>query len=290
MTKNEGWLQPYEERINSALESSLPEDKTILTQAIRYSVLSGGKRLRPLLVHLSSELGSALPEAKDTVSCSVELIHCYSLIHDDLPAMDDDSLRRGKPTCHKKFGEAIAILAGDALQPLAYTLITGSNQIEEKMKAKLVSTLSKACGWDGMVEGQILDISHHDYLSLEELDSIHMKKTGILIIACLEMGGMISNLPETEIKLLKKFGEKVGLAFQIRDDIIDLESPSEISGKSQGSDLVKEKITYPSLIGIKASKERAIELSEEAKEFAKKLSGDSNKLLKLCDFIVQRDY
>lgn len=290
MTKNEGWLQPYEERINSALESSLPEDKTILTQAIRYSVLSGGKRLRPLLVHLSSELGSALPEAKDTVSCSVELIHCYSLIHDDLPAMDDDSLRRGKPTCHKKFGEAIAILAGDALQPLAYTLITGSNQIEEKMKAKLVSTLSRACGWDGMVEGQILDISHHDYLSLEELDSIHMKKTGILIIACLEMGGMISNLPETEIKLLKKFGEKVGLAFQIRDDIIDLESPSEISGKSQGSDLAKEKITYPSLIGIKASKERAIELSEEAKEFAKKLSGDSNKLLKFCDFIVQRDY
>ena len=290
MTKNEGWLQPYEERINSALESSLPEDKTILTQAIRYSVLSGGKRLRPLLVHLSSELGSALPEAKDTVSCSVELIHCYSLIHDDLPAMDDDSLRRGKPTCHKKFGEAIAILAGDALQPLAYTLITGSNQIEEKIQVKLVSTLSKACGWDGMVEGQILDISHHDYLSLEDLDSMHMKKTGILIIACLEMGGMISNLPETEIKLLKQFGKKVGLAFQIRDDIIDLESPSEVSGKSQGSDLVKEKITYPSLIGMKASKERAIELSEEAKEFAKKLSGDSNKLLKLCDFIVQRDY
>jgi len=290
MTKNEGWLQPYEERINSALESSLPEDKTILTQAIRYSVLSGGKRLRPLLVYLASELGGAPPEAKDTVSCSVELIHCYSLIHDDLPAMDDDSLRRGKPTCHKKFGEAIAILAGDALQPLAYTLITGSNQIEEKIQVKLVSTLSKACGWDGMVEGQILDISHHDYLSLEDLDSMHMKKTGILIIACLEMGGMISNLPETEIKLLKQFGKKVGLAFQIRDDIIDLESPSEISGKSQGSDLVKEKITYPSLIGMKASKERAIELSEEAKEFAKKLSGDSNKLLKLCDFIVQRDY
>ena len=290
MTKNGGWLQPYEDRINSALESSLPEDKTILTQAIRYSVLSGGKRLRPLLVYLASELGSALTEAKDTVSCSVELIHCYSLIHDDLPAMDDDSLRRGKPTCHKKFGEAIAILAGDALQPLAYTLIIESNQIEEKIKVKLVSTLRKACGWDGMVEGQILDISHHDYLSLEELDSMHMKKTGILIIACLEMGGMISNLPEPEIKLLKQFGKKVGLAFQIRDDIIDLESPSEVSGKSQGSDLIKKKITYPSLIGIKASNERAIELSEEAKEFAKKLSGDSNKLLKLCDFIVQRDY
>ena len=117
-----------------------------------------------------------------------------------------------------------------------------------------------------------------------------MKKTGTLIVACLEMGGMVSNLPKPEIKLLKQFGKKVGLAFQIRDDIIDLESPSEISGKSQGSDLVKEKITYPSLIGMKASKERAIELSEEAKEFAKKLSGDSNKLIRLCDFIVQRDY
>jgi len=290
MTKNGGWLQPYEDRINSALESSLPEDKTILTQAIRYSVLSGGKRLRPLLVYLASELGSALTEAKDTVSCSVELIHCYSLIHDDLPAMDDDSLRRGKPTCHKKFGEAIAILAGDALQPLAYTLIIESNQIEDKTKVKLVSILSKACGWDGMVEGQILDISDHDYFSLEELDSMHMKKTGILIIACLEMGGMISDLPEPEIKLLKQFGKKVGLAFQIRDDVIDLESPPEVSGKAQGSDLIKEKLTYPSLIGIKASKERAIELSEEAKEFAKKLSGDSNKLIKLCDFIVQRDY
>lgn len=290
MTEIEGWTQSYIDRINSALESSIPKDKDILTQAIRYSVLSGGKRLRPLLVYLASELGSAPTEAQDNVGCSVELIHCYSLIHDDLPAMDDDSLRRGKPTCHKKFGDAIAILAGDALQPLAYTLITESNQIEDKTKVKLVSILSKACGWDGMVEGQILDISDHDYFSLEELDSMHMKKTGILIIACLEMGGMISDLPEPEIKLLKQFGKKVGLAFQIRDDVIDLESPPEVSGKAQGSDLIKEKLTYPSLIGIKASKERAIELSEEAKEFAKKLSGDSNKLIKLCDFIVQRDY
>ncbi|HIC26640.1 MAG TPA: polyprenyl synthetase family protein [Gammaproteobacteria bacterium] len=290
MTKIEGWTQSYIDRINSALESSIPKDKDILTQAIRYSVLSGGKRLRPLLVYLASELGSAPTKAQDNVGCSVELIHCYSLIHDDLPAMDDDSLRRGKPTCHKKFGDAIAILAGDALQPLAYTLITESNQIEDKTKVKLVSILSKACGWDGMVEGQILDISDHDYFSLEELDSMHMKKTGILIIACLEMGGMISDLPEPEIKLLKQFGKKAGLAFQIRDDVIDLESPPEVSGKAQGSDLIKEKLTYPSLIGIKASKERAIELSEEAKEFAKKLSGDSNKLIKLCDFIVQRDY
>ena len=221
MTKVKGWLQSYENRINSVLPSFLPEDKSILTQAIRYSVLSGGKRLRPLLVYLAAELGNSEKEAQDTLGCAVEFIHCYSLIHDDLPAMDDDSLRRGKPTCHKKFGEAIAILAGDALQPLAYNLITDSNQIENKIKTKLVSTLSKACGWDGMVEGQILDISDHDHFSLEELDTMHMKKTGTLISACLEMGGIISNLQKTEINLLKKFGKKIGLAFQIRDDVID---------------------------------------------------------------------
>ena len=290
MTKVKGWLQSYENRINSVLPSFLPEDKSILTQAIRYSVLSGGKRLRPLLVYLAAELGNSEKEAQDTLGCAVEFIHCYSLIHDDLPAMDDDSLRRGKPTCHKKFGEAIAILAGDALQPLAYNLITDSKQIENKIKTKLVSTLSKACGWDGMVEGQILDISDHDHFSLEELDTMHMKKTGTLISACLEMGGIISNLQKTEINLLKKFSKKIGLAFQIRDDVIDQESPSEVSGKTQGSDLIKDKLTYPSLIGIKASQERANELSEEAKQLAKKLSGNSNKFIKLCDFIVKRDY
>ena len=290
MTKVKGWLQSYENRINSVLPSFLPEDKSILTKAIRYSVLSGGKRLRPLLVYLAAELGNSEKEAQDTLGCAVEFIHCYSLIHDDLPAMDDDSLRRGKPTCHKKFGEAIAILAGDALQPLAYNLITDSKQIENKIKTKLVSTLSKACGWDGMVEGQILDISDHDHFSLEELDTMHMKKTGTLISACLEMGGIISNLQKTEINLLKKFSKKIGLAFQIRDDVIDQESPSEVSGKKQGSDLIKDKLTYPSLIGIKASQERANELSEEAKQLAKKLSGNSNKFIKLCDFIVKRDY
>ena len=290
MTKVKGWLQSYENRINSVLPSFLPEDKSILTKAIRYSVLSGGKRLRPLLVYLAAELGNSEKEVQDTLGCAVEFIHCYSLIHDDLPAMDDDSLRRGKPTCHKKFGEAIAILAGDALQPLAYNLITDSKQIENKIKTKLVSTLSKACGWDGMVEGQILDISDHDHFSLEELDTMHMKKTGTLISACLEMGGIISNLQKTQINLLKKFGKKIGLAFQIRDDVIDQESPSEVSGKTQGSDLIKDKLTYPSLIGIKASQERANELSEEAKQLAKKLSGNSNKFIKLCDFIVKRDY
>ena len=290
MTNSGSWIVPYKERINSALESLLPDDDSILTKAIRYSVLNGGKRLRPLLVYLSSELGNSTSEAQDLVSSAVELIHCYSLIHDDLPSMDDDSLRRGLPTCHKKFGEAIAILAGDALQPMAYSLLTHSNEIEDKLKVNLIALLSEACGQNGMVEGQILDISDHKSLSLEELDYMHNKKTGSLIKACLEMGGLISYLQENEIDLLKEYGEKIGLAFQIRDDIIDLESPSEVSGKNQGTDVLKQKVTYPKVIGMEASKEKAIELCKEAQEIVTNLSGNPVKLIKLSNFISNRHY
>ena len=290
MTNSGSWIVPYKERINSALESLLPDDDSILTKAIRYSVLNGGKRLRPLLVYLSSELGNSTSEAQDLVSSAVELIHCYSLIHDDLPSMDDDSLRRGLPTCHKKFGEAIAILAGDALQPMAYSLLTHSNEIEDKLKVNLIALLSEACGQNGMVEGQIMDISDHKSLSLEELDYMHNKKTGSLIRACLEMGGLISYLQENEIDLLKEYGEKIGLAFQIRDDIIDLESPSEVSGKNQGTDVLKQKVTYPKVIGMEASKEKAIELCKEAQEIVTNLSGNPVKLIKLSNFISNRHY
>ena len=290
MTNSGNWIVPYKERINSVLESLLPDDQSILTRAIRYSVLNGGKRLRPLLVYLSSELGNSTSEAQDLVSCAVELIHCYSLIHDDLPSMDDDSLRRGLPTCHKKFGEAIAILAGDALQPKAYSLLTHSNEIEDKLKVKLVALLSRACGQNGMVEGQILDISDNKSLSLEELDYMHSKKTGSLIKTCLEMGGLISYLQTNDIDLLKEYGEKIGLAFQIRDDIIDLESPSEVSGKTQGADVLNQRVTYPKVIGMEASKKRAIELCKEAQEIITNLSEDPVKLINLSNFISNRHY
>ncbi len=290
MTNSGNWIVPYKERVNSVLESLLPDDGSILTKATRYSVLNGGKRLRPLLVYLSSELGKSTSEAQDLVSCAVELIHCYSLIHDDLPSMDDDSLRRGLPTCHKKFGEAIAILAGDALQPMAYSLLINSNEIEDKLKIKLVALLSKACGQNGMVEGQILDISENKSISLEELDYMHSKKTGSLIKTCLEMGGLISYLQVNDINLLKEYGEKIGLAFQIRDDIIDLESPSEVSGKTQGADVLNQRVTYPKVIGIDASKKRAIELCKEAQEIVTNLSGDPVKLIKLSNFISNRRY
>ena len=290
MTNSGNWIVPYKERVNSVLESLLPDDDSILTKATRYSVLNGGKRLRPLLVYLSSELGNSTNESQDLVSCAVELIHCYSLIHDDLPSMDDDSLRRGLPTCHKKFGEAIAILAGDALQPMAYSLLTHSNEIEDKLKVKLVALLSRACGLNGMVEGQILDISDKKSLSLEELDYMHSKKTGSLIKTCLEMGGLISYLQINDIDLLKEYGEKIGLAFQIRDDIIDLESPSEVSGKTQGADVLNQRVTYPKVIGMEASKKRTIELCKEAQEILTNLSGDPVKFIKLSNFISNRRY
>ena len=290
MTNSGNWIVPYKERVNSVLESLLPDDDSILTKATRYSVLNGGKRLRPLLVYLSSELGKSTSKAQDLVSCAVELIHCYSLIHDDLPSMDDDSLRRGLPTCHKKFGEAIAILTGDALQPMAYSLLTHSNEIEDKLKIKLITLLSKACGQNGMVEGQILDISDNKSLSLEELDYMHSKKTGSLIKTWLEMGGLISYLQVNDINLLKEYGEKIGLAFQIRDDIIDLESPSEVSGKTQGADVLNQRLTYPKMIGMEASKKRAIELCKEAQEMVRYLSGDSVKLIKLSNFISTRHH
>jgi len=268
----------------------LPKDKSILSEAIRYSVLNGGKRLRPLLVYLSSELGTSSEVAQDSVSCAVELIHCYSLIHDDLPSMDDDSLRRGLPTCHKKYGEAVAILAGDAIQPLAYNSLTSCKDIEDKIKVKLISLLANACGQEGMVRGQILDLTNENSSSIEELDLMHSKKTGSLIQACLEMGGLLSKLAANEIDLLSSYGKKIGLAFQIRDDIIDIESPTEISGKTQGSDLEQHKMTYPQLIGMENSKIRAKELCLEAKEIAINLSGNTDKLVKLSSFISKRNY
>ena len=289
MTNSEQWMVSYQERVNSILDDFLPKEKTKLVEAMRYSVLNGGKRLRPILVYLASGLGEASREAQDSIAGSIELIHCYSLIHDDLPAMDDDALRRGKPTCHKEFGEDIAILAGDAIQPLAYSLITDCLSIEESKKVKLISLLTEACGWNGMVEGQILDISEN-ICSIKELDEMHKKKTGRLIVAALEMGGLISNLKIESISHLKNYGEKIGLAFQITDDIIDLESPSELTGKTQGSDIFNKKRTYPFFIGIEDSKKRAYKLCQEATGILGNVEGDTKNLTKLSKFIASRKY
>ena len=200
-----------------------------------------------MLVYLIGELSDTESEYLDTLACSVELIHCYSLIHDDLPAMDDDDLRRGYPTTHKKFDEATAILAGDALQPLAFELIT-SIETSDRNKIEMIRSLAKACGHLGMVGGQIKDIHSQNIFNMESLDLMHSEKTGRLIEASIETSGILSGLSKNDIESLKSYGAKIGLAFQIQDDIIDIESPSYVSGKDQGSDITKDKTTYPSLV------------------------------------------
>ena len=287
MSEFESLLGSYQKRINQTLEGLLPSDDSILSEAMRYSVLNGGKRLRPILVYLSSELGEANHDSIDTLAGSIELIHCYSLIHDDLPSMDDDDLRRGNPTTHKKYDEATAILAGDALQPLAFELISNLDTSDYN-KITIVNCLANACGYSGMVGGQIKDIHSKEINTVQDLDIMHSQKTGRLIQASLETSGILSELDQKDIKALSKYGEKIGLAFQIQDDIIDIESPSSISGKDQGSDINKDKITYPSIVGLEGSRTRARELASEAKEILHLSQKNTDNLHKLADYIVQR--
>ena len=287
MSDFEKLLTSYQNRINSKLESLLPSDDSILSEAIRYSVLDGGKRLRPILVYLIGELGNAENDSLDILAGSVEIIHCYSLIHDDLPSMDDDDLRRGKPTTHKKYDEATAILAGDALQPFAFELVTTIN-ISDSDKLSIIKSLAEACGYQGMVGGQIKDIHSQDIKDVESLDIMHSQKTGRLIQSSIETAGILSNLRKQDIESLIEYGDKIGLAFQIQDDIIDIESPSTLSGKDQGSDAEKDKLTYPSIVGIENSKVRAFDLAREAKEKLQPLERNTDNLCKLADYIVSR--
>ena len=287
MSEFESLLGSYQKRINQTLEGLLPSDDSILSEAMRYSVLNGGKRLRPILVYLSSELGEASHDSIDTLAGSIELIHCYSLIHDDLPSMDDDDLRRGNPTTHKKYDEATAILAGDALQPLAFELISNLDTSDYN-KITIVNCLANACGYSGMVGGQIKDIHSKEINTVQDLDIMHSQKTGRLIQASLETSGILSELDQKDIEALNKYGEKIGLAFQIQDDIIDIESPSSISGKDQGSDINQNKITYPSIVGLEESRTRARELASEAKEILHLSHKNADNLHKLADYIVQR--
>jgi geranylgeranyl pyrophosphate synthase len=290
MPEFEDLIQVYQERVNQALKIALPPiNNSRLVDAMHYSVLNGGKRLRPILVYLSSELGKTETSIADTAACAVEFIHCYSLIHDDLPAMDDDKLRRGKPTCHIKFDEATAILAGDALQPMAYELICSLENLPDTTKISMVNSLTKACSHNGMVEGQMKDIQLNKAVSVDALDLMHEQKTGRLIEASIELGGLIGGLNSDELLILKAYGQKIGLAFQIRDDIIDVESPSSESGKPQGSDAMKEKITYPSLVGIKESKIRSQELAEEALEILSSLKLKTDKISSLTSYVVTRN-
>lgn len=260
-----------------------------LKDAMTYSLNAGGKRIRPLLVLAAIEdLGSESEDAL-TVACAVELIHTYSLIHDDLPCMDDDDYRRGKLTNHKVFGEAVAVLAGDAMQALAFECLTTLQNTSAKDALHIIQTLSKAAGAQGMVGGQILDIEGETKrLSLLELENVHVNKTGALLSFCIEAGGILAGVSQEKTTDLKAFAWNIGLAFQIKDDILDITSTTEELGKTAGSDTMSDKSTYPSLLGLEGAKQRLAEHHRLAKESLMFLETEQSLLGLFADYIVER--
>jgi len=253
--------------VNGALERYLtppPATPTRLWEAMAYSVLAGGKRLRPIIVLLSAEACGGEVEAAMPAACAVELAHTYSLIHDDLPAMDDDDRRRGRPTCHRAFDEATAILAGDALQTLAFEVLTRSAE-DEAVAAGLVRELAGALGPRGMAIGQAADLAAEGTAAdLPALQFIHRHKTAALIRACARMGGIAAGADETRLALLGRYGEKTGLAFQVIDDILDVTVSSESLGKTAGKDTAAGKVTYPSVMGLADARAEAARLTAQA--------------------------
>ena len=283
-------------RIDKAILQSLPpKNLSKISKAIHYSVLNGGKRIRPQLVLLMAETLEVDVSQKtiDLMAASGELIHCYSLIHDDLPSMDDDDFRRGKLSCHKKFDEATAILAGDAIQPLALEVLTtiDDKKLKPEQKLKIINLFAKACGPKGMVEGQSRDIdAEGKNIKIDALDEIHYLKTGKLIEACVESICILKNdLPKNHLKAFLHFAKKFGLAFQIKDDILDVLGDESTIGKPINSDSKHNKATYPSIIGLEASQLRAEKLCLEALKILNKLPYNTDNLIKLSKFIILRN-
>jgi geranylgeranyl pyrophosphate synthase len=288
-------LQLYQERTETTLNHWLPsseEEPIHLHSAMRYASLDGGKRVRPVLVYASgSALGVPL-EQLDGPACAVELVHAYSLVHDDLPAMDDDDLRRGKPTCHKAFDEATAILAGDALQCLAFEVLTNDAAMNASPTQRLamVRELAHASGSRGMAGGQAIDIAAEGaQLTLEQLQTMHRYKTGALIRSAVRLGALsAAQISAEQREGLDRYAEAVGLAFQIRDDILDVVADTETLGKPQGSDQAKDKPTYTSLLGLDGAREKALALHHEALDALTSFGAEAEPLRQLSAYIVER--
>jgi geranylgeranyl diphosphate synthase type II len=282
----EDYLKQASVRVNAALEKYLPAESEApadLHKAVRYSTFAGGKRLRPALALASFEACHGTGESVLLAACALEMTHTFSLIHDDLPCMDNDDFRRGRPTNHKVFGEAIAILAGDSLLVYAFELLAKTGRSE------CIATLARALGTKGMLGGQVVDIqSEGKKVGLETVNYIHRHKTAALIEASLVLGAQLADAEDEVIAGLGEFGNKIGLAFQIVDDVLDLEGTTEALGKDAGSDLEKGKATYPAVVGIAASKEMARQLVDEAKLELRKLPIQSGVLELIADYITTR--
>ncbi|HMS38868.1 MAG TPA: polyprenyl synthetase family protein [Pyrinomonadaceae bacterium] len=278
--------QNIDEELDKLIPSENIEPKR-LYKAVRWSVFAGGKRFRPALVLAVGKAFSADEKILLKTAAAIEMIHTYSLIHDDLPAMDDDDLRRGRLTCHKKFDEATAILAGDVLQSLAFRAIAEDADLSDKIKVRLILELSESAA--KMVDGQQLDLDSEGVkVSIEELEKIHHNKTGAMISVSARSGAIIAEASEKELEAVTIYAEKLGLLFQITDDLLDETQTTEVLGKTAGKDLQAEKATYPSLYGIEKSSELARKVYTEAIEVLEKIDRDLDILRKLADFILNR--
>ena len=287
-------LGSYRRRANRALEACLPSAQpgpAQLHEAMRYAVLNGGKRVRATLVYAAGEAAGADTALLDAPACAVELIHAYSLVHDDLPAMDDDDLRRGKPTCHRAFGEANALLAGDALQSFAFQVLS-EGAADAQRSVAMVATLAHASGSLGMAGGQAIDLAAVGRdLSLSELEHMHRHKTGALIRASVRLGALCGeNVGTKHLEQLDAYAACIGLAFQVRDDILDVEADTETLGKTQGADMALNKPTYPSLLGLASAKRKAEQLHERAISELADFDARADGLRGLSAFIVSRPH
>ena len=288
-------LAEYQARVEAALDRWLPaatEKPESLHEAIRYAIFGGGKRIRPVLVYAGGEAFNVEAAALDGCACAVEMIHTYSLIHDDLPAMDDDDLRRGRATCHKAYDEATAILAGDALQALAFQVLAEDPGISvpAEQRLKMIDTLALAAGPGGMTGGQAIDLDAEDKtLNLEQLQTMHSRKTGALIRASVELGALCAGtVNEQQFHNVSRYADCIGLAFQIHDDVLDIEGDTETLGKPQGSDLERNKATYPNLLGLEGAKQAARDSLDEALDHLSGFDDKADMLRQIAVFIVNR--
>lgn len=265
-------------------------DPDIIHRAMRYSLFAGGKRIRPILAIAAARAVSDSPDGIENAAATLELIHTYSLIHDDLPALDNDDLRRGRPTCHRVFGEAMAILAGDALLTLAFEVLSRVPSVNAERKIRLVEELSRASGTvGGMIGGQVNDLEGEGkHPSALLLESIHRAKTGALLRASVRMGAIYAGASREELNAISEYGEHIGLAFQIIDDVLDVEEPSEKLGKTAGKDEAQQKITFPAVYGLERSHEMAEEERLAAHVALRMFDDRAERLRQLADFIVQR--
>lgn len=288
-------LAPYQERNTHQLDywlSTLDNQEQTLIQAMRYGLLLGGKRARPFLVYITGQMLGCTLEELDTPASAIECIHAYSLIHDDLPAMDDDALRRGQATCHIKFDEATAILAGDALQTLAFSILADGqlSEVGENNRIKMVRALANGSGAKGMCLGQALDLyAENQAISIAELETIHSNKTGALLKCAIQLGALAAGKKgENILPQLERYADAIGLAFQVQDDILDIISDTETLGKPQGSDQALNKATYPALLGLEGAKQKAQALLQIALGALDAIPYNTQLLEEFARYVVDR--